>query len=68
MTYALCVVNDTDITIISKSFSGELLVQECHEHFIEDVVGESTCHENTTSTKRKVPTTAQSMFLLRKSN
>ncbi len=59
-------MNDTTVTVVSEPFSGELLVEECHEHFIEDVFGKPNCHENTTSEKTGVPTTAQRMFLLTK--
>lgn len=63
----MCIVNETDTVVVSKTFSGDLLVDECHVHFMEDVFDE-TCPEVTTegaatteASETNVPTTAQRM-------
>ena len=65
MTYSLCIVNETNTVVVSKAFSGELLLDECHSHFMEDVFDE-TCPELTTASETTteesetgVPTSAQ---------
>ncbi len=44
------------------------MVEECHEHFMEEVLGKPVCHEHTTGEKKRVPSTAQRMFLSGKNN
>ncbi len=61
-------VNDTNITVVSKSFSGDVLVTECHKDFIEETFGKPVCHEHTAEGEKKYPSTEQRMFSCRKNN
>lgn len=61
-------INDTNITIVSKSFSRDVLVEECHEHFMEELLGKQICHEHVTENKRQAPTTVQRMYFFAKTN
>jgi hypothetical protein len=55
------VIDDTNITVISGSFTEELLAKECHEHFIEDFLGKPICGAPTIDKKNR-PSTAQRIF------
>jgi hypothetical protein len=48
--------------VVSESFTADLLGEECHEHFIEEVLGKPVCDEHTTRKQTKVPSTAERMF------
>ena len=70
MIYSLCIVNETSTVVVSKSFSGALLLDECHTHLMEDIFDES-CPEVTTAAEtttfapeNKGPTSAQRMYLV----
>lgn len=49
--------------MVSEHFSAELLGEECHEHFLEAVVGKAICNEHTTD-EHAPPSTAKSMLEL----
>ncbi|CAF0781891.1 unnamed protein product [Adineta steineri] len=57
-TYALCMVNDTNIIVVSELLTAELLSTECHTHFIEESLGKPVCDEHE-HTEKEGPTTAQ---------
>jgi hypothetical protein len=59
------VIDDMNITVVSGSFTGELLAKECHEHFIEDFLGKPICGAPTIEEKNR-PSTAQRMFYSQK--
>jgi hypothetical protein len=53
-------VDDTNTVVVSKNFTGELLLDECHAHFMEDVFDESCSNVTTVATSNE-PTVAQRM-------
>ncbi|CAF1181474.1 unnamed protein product [Adineta ricciae] len=57
-TYALCIVNGENVTVVSESYSIGTLATECHEHFIEEALGKPACEEET-HTDHEGPTDAQ---------
>ena len=58
----MCIVNGASAVVVSRNFTGELLEEECHDHFMEDVFEEScetSTQEATTKPEAKRPSAAQ---------
>ena len=63
-TYALCIVNDGNITVVSEEFSGEELLNQCAETFLDEHLTTHVCHDHDhdeEETEDSHPTSAQSM-------
>jgi hypothetical protein len=58
------VVNDGNITIVSEPITAELLSEECHEHFVEEVLRKPICEEHEHTKEKEGPSTAQRMFFI----
>ncbi|CAF0849164.1 unnamed protein product [Rotaria sordida] len=57
VTYAICMIRDINVTVISKSFIGHEFSRSCNSHFIEEVFGKSICEEPTIENEH--PSTAK---------
>ncbi|CAF3948376.1 unnamed protein product [Rotaria sp. Silwood2] len=61
-TYAICIIRNTNITIVSHSFTGDKFSQSCNSHMVEEVFGKPVCEEPTI--EKETPSTAQRMYIV----
>ena len=54
--------NNTNVIVVSEWFTGEILIEKCHEHFMKEILRKPICEKHITKEEKKYPSSAQRMF------